>query len=208
MHSAINRLDDTTTIAPRPPSSLTTELEPLIQSPRNTQSQITSKLHSATNRFDDTTTIAPRPPSSLTTELEPLIQSPRTRNHNSAAASTVPTTVLTTPPRMHTGAPNSDNPCDTTKQLQTIRGSSLGTDPLTATCQHMQVDTYELLQTDRQAAGHPQGNVSKPEEECENLTQPNPNVDLVGLENNFTLYLDTLPNAPTMRLTYLRHSRQ
>ena len=58
----------------------------------------------------------------------------------------MPTTVLTTPPRLHTGAPNSDNPCDTTKQLQTIHGSSLGTDPLTATCQHMQVDTYELLQ--------------------------------------------------------------
>ena len=30
-----------------------------------------------------------------------------------------------------------------------------------------EIPPYELLQTDRQAAGHPQGNVSNPEEECE-----------------------------------------
>ena len=88
MHSAINRLDDTTTIAPRSPSSLTTELEPRIQSPSNTQSQNTSKLHSAINRLDDTTSIAPRPSSSLTTELEPRYRARVTRNHNSAAECT------------------------------------------------------------------------------------------------------------------------
>ena len=32
----------------------------------------------------------------------------------------------------------------------------------TATCQHMQVDSYELLQTDHHAAGHPQGNFQTP----------------------------------------------
>ena len=41
-HSAINQLDNTIPIAPRPPSSLTTELEPRIQSPSNKQSQITA----------------------------------------------------------------------------------------------------------------------------------------------------------------------
>ena len=69
-HSAINRVDNTSMIALRPPSSLTTELEPRIQSPSNTQSRLSSRKHSATNRLDDIS-IAPRPPSRLTTELEP-----------------------------------------------------------------------------------------------------------------------------------------
>ena len=52
-------------------------------------------------------------------------------------------------------------------QLTPLNNHCSGT---TATCQHMQVDTYELLQTDHHAAGHPQGNVSNPEDECTHTT--------------------------------------
>ena len=42
----------------------------------------------------------------------------------------------------------------------------------TATCQHMQVDTYELLQTDRHAAGHPQGNFPTPKMNARTRVSP------------------------------------
>ena len=115
MHDANNRLVDTTTIAPRPPSSLTTELEPCIQSPRNataTQQQ-NAKCH---QRLDDTTTIAPRPPSSLTTELELRYEArdtqPQHSNSNHSATNNFDDSTTFAP-----RPPNSDNPCDTTKQL-------------------------------------------------------------------------------------------
>ena len=42
----------------------------------------------------------------------------------------------------------------------------------TATCQHMQVDTYELLQTDRHAAGRPQGNFQTPKMNARTRVSP------------------------------------
>ena len=153
MHSANNRLVDTTTIAPRPPSSLTTELEPCIQSPRNataTQQQ-NAQCH---QRLDDSTTIAPSAAKQLDDRARTPLRSPRhatatqqqpTQCHNNLDDST------TIAPR----PPNNDNLCDTTKQYETIRGSSLGTDPLTAAaCQLMQVDTPNQLPCSWTPPGH------------------------------------------------------